>query len=320
MEKKNTFLKVSKSVNWQNFCKLAKERNIRQEIYMVLPAVILLIVFMVVPFLSAFKLSLTNQKLIENPNIPTKFVGLKNYIEIFSDKSFWQAFKNVVLFTCMVIPIQCGFALLMANALNRVKFLKGFLRGLFFLPYITPMVIVAVIWKSIYQYPSGIANMVLNFLSAGHFKAVDWLGNQHTALFAITILSAWQAFGFQMVIYLGALQSIPDSLYEAASIDGATSWQQFWHITIPSLKSTSVMVLIITTIQALKLFTQVNIMTKGGPNGSTNTLVNYIYESGFTAQKIGYSSAASVILFLLILIIFLIQNKLLRGKEEKLRD
>ena len=307
MKKKNTLVAL-------------KERNIRQEIYMILPAVILLTVFMVIPFLSAFRLSLTNQKLIQNPNVPTKFIGLKNYIEIFSDKSFWQAFKNVIIFTCMVIPLQCGFALLMANALNRVKYLKGFLRGMFFLPYITPMVIVAVIWKSIYQYPSGIANMAVKFISLGKFGPIDWLGDKNWALFAITFLSAWQAFGFQMVIYLGALQSIPDSLYEAVNIDGATSFQQFWHITIPSLKSTTVMVLIITTIQALKLFTQVNIMTKGGPNGATNTLVNYIYQSGFTAQKIGYSAAASVVLFLLILIIFLVQNKLLRGKEEKLRD
>lgn len=297
-----------------------KEKNIRQEIYMLLPACILLIVFMVVPFVSAFGLSLTNQKLIPNPMVPAKFVGFRNYIQIFKDTSFWQAFKNVILFTIMVIPLQCGFALLMANALNKVKFMKSFLRSMFFLPYITPMVIVAVIWKSIYQYPDGIANLAVKFITFGQAHSIDWLGNKNSALIAITILSAWQAFGFQMIIYLGALQSIPNSLYEAANIDGASPTQIFWHVTWPSLKETNTLVLIITTIQALKLFTQVNIMTKGGPNGSTNTLVHYIYQSGFAGQKIGYASAASVILFLLILIIFLIQNKLLRGKEEKLRD
>lgn len=297
-----------------------KERNIRQEILMLLPACILLIIFMVVPFFSAFGLSLTNQKLIPNPMVPAKFVGLRNYIQIFKDVSFWQAFKNVILFTIMVIPLQCGFALLMSNALNKVKFMKGFLRSLFFLPYITPMVIVAVIWKSIYQYPDGIANLALKICSFGMAHSIDWLGNKNSALIAITILSAWQAFGFQMIIYLGALQSIPASLYEAANIDGANARQVFWHVTWPSLKETNTLVLIITTIQALKLFTQVNIMTKGGPNGSTNTLVHYIYQSGFMGQKIGYASAASVILFLLILIIFLVQNKLLRGKEEEARD
>lgn len=304
----------------KNFFAPLKERNIRQEIFMLLPACILLIIFMVVPFFSAFGLSLTNQKLIPNPMVPAKFVGLRNYIQIFKDVSFWQAFKNVILFTIMVIPLQCGFALLMANALNKVRFLKGFLRSLFFLPYITPMVIVAVIWKSIYQYPDGIANLALKLVTFGMAHSIDWLGNKNSALIAITILSAWQAFGFQMIIYLGALQSIPTSLYEAANIDGANSRQVFWNVTWPGLKETNTLVLIITTIQALKLFTQVNIMTKGGPNGSTNTLVHYIYQSGFMGQKIGYASAASVILFLLILIIFLVQNKLLRGKEEKARD
>ena len=299
---------------------ILKEKNIRQEIYMLLPACILLIVFMVDPFVSAFGLSLTNQKLIPNPMVPAKFVGFRNYIQIFKDTSFWQAFKNVILFTIMVIPLQCGFALLMANALNKVKFMKSFLRSMFFLPYITPMVIVAVIWKSIYQYPDGIANLAVKFITFGQAHSIDWLGNKNSALIAITILSAWQAFGFQMIIYLGALQSIPNSLYEAANIDGASPTQIFWNVTWPSLKETNTLVLIITTIQALKLFTQVNIMTKGGPNGSTNTLVHYIYQSGFAGQKIGYASAASVILFLLILIIFLIQNRLLRGKEEKLRD
>lgn len=297
-----------------------REKNIRQEICMLLPACILLIVFMVVPFFSAFGLSLTNQKLIPNPMVPAKFVGLRNYIQIFTDITFWQAFKNVILFTVMVIPLQCGFALLMSNALNKVKFMKGFLRSLFFLPYITPMVIVAVIWKSIYQYPDGIANLALKICSFGMAHSIDWLGNKNSALIAITILSAWQAFGFQMIIYLGALQSIPTSLYEAANIDGANSRQVFWNVTWPSLKETNTLVLIVTTIQALKLFTQVNIMTKGGPNGATNTLVHYIYQSGFMGQKIGYASAASVILFLLILIIFLVQNKLLRGKEDKARD
>ncbi len=287
---------------------------------MLLPACVLLIIFMVAPFFSAFGLSLSNQKLIPNPMVPAKFIGLRNYIQIFKDISFWQAFKNVILFTLMVIPLQCGFALLMANALNRVRFIKSFLRSMFFLPYITPMVIVAVIWKSIYQYPDGIANLALKVCTLGFGKPLDWLGNKNSALIAITLLSAWQAFGFQMIVYLGALQSIPSSLYEAANIDGANSRQIFFNITWPALKETNTLVLIITTIQALKLFTQVNIMTKGGPNGATNTLVHYIYQSGFTGQKIGYASAASVILFLLILVIFLVQNKLLRGKEEKSRD
>lgn len=289
------------------------DRNIRQEIYMVLPAIALLVVFMVVPFFSAFRLSLTNQRLLPGP-IPTRFVGLQNYARILSDPEFWQAFRNILYFTVMVIPLQCGFALLMAVFLNKVKFLKGFLRSMFFLPYITPMVIVAVIWLSIYQYPEGLMNLILKAITFGKAQPIEWLGNTKWAMPAIVLLSAWQAFGFQMIIYLGGLQNIPDSLYEAASVDGATSIQQFIHVTWPSLRDTNVLVLLVTTIQALKLFTQVNIMTKGGPNGATNTIVHYIYTYGNTAQRIGYSSAASVILFVLILVIFLIQNALLNRK------
>ncbi|HAH61560.1 MAG TPA: ABC transporter permease [Treponema sp.] len=291
------------------------DEDIRQELYMMLPAVILLFLFMVLPFLSAFRLSLTNQRLITGP-VGTKFVGFRNYIQIFMDKEFWQAFCNVIKFTIMVIPLQCGFALLMANWLNKVVYIKGFLRSIFFIPYITPMVIVAVIWESLYQYPSGFMNMIIAFISGGQIKPVQWLGDPKWALPSIVFLSAWQAYGFQMVIYLGGLQNIPETLYEAASIDGASPTQQFFHVTWPALRDTNVFVLIITTIQALKLFTQVNIMTKGGPNGSTNTLVHYIYQKGFTGQKIGYSSAASLILFFLILIIFLIQNAFLNRKEK----
>lgn len=291
------------------------DKNIRQEIYMVIPAIALLVVFMVVPFFSAFRLSLTNQRLLPGP-IPTRFVGLQNYIRILQDPEFWQAFRNILQFTVMVIPLQCGFALLMAVFLNKVKYLKGFLRSMFFLPYITPMVIVAVIWLSIYQYPEGLMNLVLKFITFGKAQPIEWLGNTKWAMPAIVLLSAWQAFGFQMIIYLGGLQNIPDSLYEAASVDGATSIQQFIHVTWPSLRDTNVLVLLVTTIQALKLFTQVNIMTKGGPNGATNTIVHYIFTYGNTAQRIGYSSAASIILFVLILVIFLIQNALLNRKEK----
>lgn len=294
---------------------LLKDKNVWQEVAMILPAMVLLFLFMVWPFLSAFKLSVTNQRLIPGP-VPTKIVGLRNYIQIFMDAEFWQAFRNVILFTVVVIPIQCGFALLAANALNKVTYLKSFLRSLFFVPYITPMVIVAIIWKSLYQYPAGYMNSIVHLLTFGKAPAIDWLGDQHWALLAIIFLSAWQAYGFQMVIYLGGLQSIPETLYEAASIDGATARQQFWKVTLPALADTHVLVLLITTIQALKLFTQVNIMTKGGPNGATNTLVHYIYQKGFTGGKIGYSAAASIVLFVLILAIFMLQNALLNKKNK----
>ena len=173
------------------------------------------------------------------------------------------------------------------------------------------MVIVTVIWKTLYMYPKGVLNVLVQFVSGGAIEPIQWLGNASTAMPAIILLSAWQAYGFQMVIYLGGLQGIPASLYEASEIDGANKIQQFFKITWPSLQSTNVLIIIITTISALKLFTQVNILTQGGPDGATNTLVHYIYEAGFVGQRIGYSAAASVLLFLIVLSIFAIQKLLL---------
>jgi multiple sugar transport system permease protein len=273
------------------------------EIAMLAPALLLLFAFLVVPFAMSIGLAFTNQPLLPGP-IPTKLVGLGNFSRILSSGEFWHALLNVALFTLMVIPLQCGFALWSAMLLNGQRKAKRLFQGLFFLPYITPMVVVCVVWSTMYQYPSGLLNSVFMTLTFGLFKPVEWLGNPRTALLAITILSAWQAYGFQMVIYMAGLQNISPDLYEAAAIDGATGWKRFTRITWPSLYGTNVFVLIITTIQALQLFTQVNILTQGGPQDSTNTLVHYIYRSGFVIQNVGRASAGSLILFLLIVSIY----------------
>ena len=270
---------------------------------MLAPALVLLVMFLVVPFAMSIGLAFTNQPLLPGP-IPTKFVGLGNFSRILSSAEFWRALLNVALFTLMVIPLQCGFALWSAILLNGQNRAKRFFQGLFFLPYITPMVVVCVVWSTMYQYPSGVLNSVLGAMTFGLFKPVEWLGDPHTALVAITMLSAWQAYGFQMVIYMAGLQNIPTDLYEAAAIDGVAGWRRFAWVTWPSLYQTNVFVLIITTIQALQLFTQVNILTQGGPQDSTNTLVHYIYRSGFVIQNVGRASAGSLILFLLIVSIY----------------
>lgn len=277
---------------------------------MILPAIILLFTFLMLPFIVSITLSMTNQRLVQGP-VAAKFILFRNYAQIISDRDFWQAFWNVTKFAVLVIPLQCGLALVFATLLNKQQFMKGVLRSLFFLPFITPMVIVTVIWKTLYMYPKGVLNVLVQFVSGGAIEPIQWLGNASTAMPAIILLSAWQAYGFQMVIYLGGLQGIPASLYEASEIDGANKIQQFFKITWPSLQSTNVLIIIITTISALKLFTQVNILTQGGPDGATNTLVHYIYEAGFVGQRIGYSAAASVLLFLIVLSIFAIQKLLL---------
>ena len=291
-----------------------RTRDGRQEILMLLPAVVLLVTFIIVPFMMSIPLSVTNQKLLPGP-VPTKFAGTRNFGRILTDDDFGQAFWNVIRFTVMVIPVQCGFALLMADALNRQQKLKGLLRGMFFLPYITPMVIVTVIWATILKYPEGMLNSILGWITLGRFQAIDWLGNPSTAMISIVMLSAWQAYGFQMIIYLAGLQNIPSALYEAAGIDGASGWQKFRYVTWPGLLQTNIFVLTVTTIQALQLFTQVNILTNGGPRGATNTLVHYIYDAGSVAQKIGYAAASSIILLVLIAAIVIIQQLILKRFE-----
>ncbi|MCF7943416.1 MAG: sugar ABC transporter permease [Spirochaetia bacterium] len=281
---------------------------------MLTPALILLALFVVTPFIMSIPLSFTNQKLFPSP-IPVKIIGLRNFRQILSDREFWQAIKNVFLFTLMILPTQCGFALLAAYFLNKQAIMKKTLRAMFFLPFITPMVIVTVIWATIYKYPTGLLNSFFQTVIP-RFQEIDWLGNRHTALTAIVFLSAWQAYGFQMVIYLAGLQNIPEELYEAAAIDGAGGWKRFIYVTWPGLKNTTIFVLTITTIQALKLFTQVNILTHGGPLGSTNTLVHYMYEAGFIGQKIGYSAASSILMFLLVFAVVLAQRLLLKRMED----
>lgn len=291
-------------------------KDYTEEFMMILPALVLLLVFLVVPFLMSFQLSLTNQRLIQGP-VATKFIGLRNFQQILTDPEYWQAFWNIGKFTLLVIPIQCGLALALAFFLNRLKMMKNFLRAIYFMPFVTPITVVCVVWATFYQYPYGIFNTLLQFGSGGSLGAVDWLGTKSTSMVAIVLLSSWAAYGFQMIIYLAGLQNIPEESYEAADIFGASGWQKFRYVTWPYLRNTNIFVLTITTIQAMKLFTQVNILTGGGPVGSTNTLVHYMYEKGFISQKIGYASASSVMIFIFVLIIVLLQRHLLGLNEEK---
>ncbi|GLS23371.1 ABC transporter permease [Labrys miyagiensis] len=285
-----------------------RKKNRRlQEAAMLLPACALIGLFLLLPFLSSFSIALTNQRLIPRP-VPTRFVGLANFTQVLTDPEFWTALWNVARFTLMVLPVQCGAALALALLLNQKLPFRNFFRGMFFLPAITSMTVVCVIWATVFQFPSGPFNQILSFATFGLAGPIDWLGDPHWAMVSIVLLSAWQAYGFQMIVYLAGLQNIPGSLYEAARLDGANRWQRFWHITMPGLRQTHIFVLIITTIQAFKLFVQVNILTQGGPRGSTNTVVQYMYTAGFVDQRLGLASAVSIILFLIVLTISLVQR------------
>jgi ABC-type sugar transport system permease subunit len=273
---------------------------------MVAPAVALLILFLVVPVLMTFGLSLTNARLV-SPNLP-EFIGLDNFRRAFiEDPSFLRALRNVSIFALVVVPVQGALGLVLALLVNqRLRGITAF-RVMFFMPVVTSMVVVSMLWRFMYQR-EGLINSVFGF-------NVDWLSNPRTAMPSIIIMSIWQGVGFHMVIWLAGLQTIPAELGEAAQIDGATRRQQFWHVTIPCLKPVFVFVFITITIAAFSLFVQVDVMTGGGPLDATTTIVHQAVQAGYRRQQIGYGAAMSLIFFVLVLLVTLIQRRLTRETD-----
>lgn len=285
----------------------------RSAYWMVAPATLLLLLFLVVPVLLAFGLSFTNARLI-SPN-PPRFVGLDNFIRAFTnDPTFVRSLVNTFLFAAVVVPLQSGLALVMAILVNqKLRFVTWF-RVVYFIPVVTSIVVISILWDFMYQR-DGLINSMLDTLTFGAVQGTNWLGNTSTALPAIIVLSIWQAVGFHMIIWLSGLQTIPEELYEAARMDGANAWQQFKDVTWPGLRSTMVFILVTITIQALGLFVQIDVMTQGGPRDATTTLVYHAVQQGYRRQETGYGAAISLIFFVIVLVIALIQRWLTREKD-----
>lgn len=280
------------------------------------PGVILTLLFIVTPFVLSIFLSFTNQRLVPNLNIPTEFIGFRNYERVLGRPDFWNAFGNTGLFVALIVPIQGAIALGVAMLINSKLPMRNLFRGVFFIPTVMTMVVVSVIWAVLFRI-DGFFNQFLDLLSFGMLGPVDWLTNEMTAMGSLILLSAWQGFPFQMVIYLAGLQAINPELYEAAKVEGSTSWQTFRHVTFPSLRNTHVFIVIATTILGFKLFTQVNLLTQGGPQGATETVVQLIYQNGFQQGKVGFASALSVVFFLTVLLISIAQRYFLTNEETK---
>jgi multiple sugar transport system permease protein len=284
---------------------------------MAAPGVIWLVIWIVIPFASALVLSLTNRTLIPNAKIGTSFVGLRNYVELFGDREFLRALLNNLQFTATVVPAQCVFGLLLALLLNRKVKGIGVFRVLYFLPIVLPMLVVAMTWALLFTpNANGFINSMLSAISFGKIVPLKWLYDANTAMLSISIFSIWAGVGLQTIIILAGLQSVDIQLYEAARIDGATTFQQFWNVTIPQIENTLIFVFLASTIQSFKLFTQVLVLTRGGPLGSTNTAVYMIYDTGFIDQRLGYSSGISVIFFLFVLSISIVQQRILKMTQK----
>jgi multiple sugar transport system permease protein len=231
-----------------------------------------------------------------------------------SDVVFMKALRNTFVFVLVVAPVQGALALLLALMVNQKLRGINVFRAVYFMPVVVSIVVVSLLWRFIYAGDNGLLNNVLGWVTFGAFQPVDWLGNPQTALPAIIAMSIWQAVGFHMVIWLAGLQTIPPTLYEAANIEGATRWQAFRYVTWPGLRNTAVLVLIVITMQAFALFAQIDVMTQGGPLDSTQTMVFQAVERGYRKQDIAAGSVISVILFLIVLSISLIQRYLTRER------
>ncbi len=280
---------------------------------MAAPALILLVCFFAVPVVLGLVLSLTNARLI-SPN-PPQFVGLDNFIRAFTaDPSFLRSLLNTFLFAVVVVPVQAGLALLLAVLVNQRLRGTTFFRIVFFIPVVTSIVVVSILWRFMYQQ-NGLINSLINAVSFGAWQGMDWLDDPRTALPAIIVLSIWQAVGFHMIIWLSGLQTIPEELYEAARIDGASSWKQFTNVTWPGLRPTMIFILITITIAALGLFVQIDVITQGGPIDSTTTVVYHAILRGYRQQEVGYGAAISLIFFIAVLAVALLQRWLTRDKD-----
>ena len=291
-----------------------RKRHGRAAAYaMVAPAALLLFLFLVIPVLLAFGLSFTNARLI-SPN-PPRFLGLDNFIRAFTaDPTFLRSLLNTFLFAVVVVPVQAGLGLLMAVLVNQKLRGTTFFRIVYFIPVVTSIVVVSILWRFMYQ-PDGIINSFIDTITFGAWQGVAWLNNPSTALPAIIVLSIWQAVGFHMIIWLSGLQTIPEELYEAARMDGADGWQQFKNVTWPGLRPTMIFILVTITIAALGLFVQIDVMTQGGPVDSTTTIVYHAVRRGYREQQTGYGAAISLIFFVLVLIVAMIQRWLTRDKD-----
>jgi putative chitobiose transport system permease protein len=268
-----------------------------------LPAIAFLSLTSFLPIFQAIYLSFTNYDFIGNPN----FIGWENYTKLWSDRTFWKVMNNTLIYLIFVVPSLVILSLVLAILVNQKLRSIKFFRAVYYFPVIVSVVVAGIAWKWVYA-ENGILNYFLSIISWQPVK-IPWLTNPQTAIFAIMAVVIWRGIGYYMVIYLAGLQAIPADLYEAAAIDGSDGWQKHFDITIPLMQPYIILVSIISSISAMKIFEEVYIMSQGGPANSTKTVVYYLYDKGFTSLEMGYASAIGVFLFLIIFVVSILTFK-----------
>lgn len=274
----------------------------------ILPAFIALSVFMFGPIIFAMSLAFFDWHLLA-PD--TEFVGLANFKELAQDEVFGIATRNTIVYAMGVVPVQTSLALLLAVAANQAIPGKTFFRTAYYIPSITSSVVTSVIFLWIYS-KSGLLNYLLSMIG---IDGPDWIGSPKYALGSIMALNVWSTSGYFMIAFLAGLQSIPETLYEAARVDGANAWRRFWHVTVPGLRPTIFFVATLGLIGSFQVFDQIYVMSNGGPVHATTTMSYFIFNSAFKYFRFGYAAAASVFLFILILVFTLVQRKFIEEKD-----
>lgn len=288
--------------------------NDRAPYLLIAPTVLLLLLFSITPLFVAFVMSFTNMDLAGIANFANvDWIGMTNYLEIFKDEVFLQALSNTVVYVVIGVPLVIALSLSIAIAINfgRGKVFEWF-RVVFYMPSITNVVAVAVVWGFLFNPQYGLFNFILNTIG---LPDVPWLQDPFIAKLSLILLALWRAVGINMIIFLAALQGIPRTYYEAAALDGANTFQQMFKITIPLLRYAIFFVTVTTLIGWIQFFEEPFIMTEGGPLNSTTSLALFIYQNGFQLSNFGYAAAGSVVLFVLIITVTLIQFRVQKNEN-----
>ena len=280
----------------------------------VAPALLVIGVFFFLPVLAALAVSFTDFDIYALADLGNlRLVGLQNYVRLLETPLFWQAFGNTLYFVVIGVPLSVGTSLGAALLLHsRLVRFRGLFRTALFAPVVTTLVAVAVIWRYLFNTQYGLLNYALGGLG---IERIDWLGDPVWAMPAIIVFAVWKNFGYNMLILLAGLQAIPEELYEAARIDGASYWRQFRHVTLPMLGPVMAMVNVLTIAGYFQLFAEPYVMTQGGPLQSTVSVLYFMYEEGFKWWNLGSASATAFVLFLFVLALTIVQLRLARWQQ-----
>ena len=289
---------------------VAHRRRGRQDLaayLFLLPGLIHFIVFVLFAVLASLGLSFTQWDLLSAPS----FIGLQNFADMLHDDLFWNALRVTLLYVALSLPAGVALALALALAMNQRLWGISFFRACYFIPVVSSMVAVAMVWRWIYQPDFGLLNYLLSLVGV---SGPDWLGDDHLVMLSLAILSIWKGLGFNMVLFLAGLQGIPRPLYEAAAIDGAGRWARFRHVTWPLLTPTTFFVVVLGVIGSFQVFDQVVLMTGGGPADASRVYTFYLYVKAFQDHAMGYAAALAWVLFAIIAVITAVQVRFLGNR------